>query len=181
MWTATSGWGACPGTGSRSMRHRTGSRRPCKRTRSVSSFECLSVCVWVWVWVCVSLFECLCAGIYRSHPLPTPYPPPGLPLIWLTHPLVYTCHAKIKLHGMPFTGAEGRLLICAHHLYVCIFRKALPVANFAVNPWCVYTTFLHVFVHMYVLYAYMFNELKNSEENLYLWYLHVHVHVHSVK
>ena len=71
---------------------------------AVYMYELVYACVHVQM--CV---KCMCSalysGIYRSHPLPTLW----FALNLTNPPLVYTCHVRIKLHGMPF-GAEGRHL-----------------------------------------------------------------------
>ena len=63
-------------------------------------------------------------GIYRSHPLPTPWFATNL----TNHPLVY----MLKLHGIPCNSAEGRL---SPPYIFYIFQNPPPVANLAVNPW----------------------------------------------
>ena len=59
-----------------------------------------------------------------------PPPTPGLPLhvILLTHPLVYTCHVKTKLHGMSF-GAGGRLLFLPTP-YIYTYSEPTPCCKF---------------------------------------------------
>lgn len=54
-----------------------------------------------------------------------PLPPPGLPLhvIWLTNPLVY----RIKLHGVPFNGTDGRPLFCPPPIFIYMYTpKPIP-------------------------------------------------------
>ena len=75
-------------------------------------------------------------GVYRSHPLPTPWfapnltnPPPGLHM---------PCQNKTTWHAI---WCRGKTNICAHPLYLYIFQNPPPVANLAVNP-C-----LHELVH----------------------------------
>ena len=54
-------------------------------------------------------------GIYRSHPLPTPWFATNL----TNHPLVY----MLKLHGIPCNSAEGRL----SPPYIFIYSKTHPL------------------------------------------------------
>ena len=59
--------------------------------------------------------------------------------------VVYKCHVRIKLHGMPLNGIFAYPL----HLYIYIFQNPPPVANLVVYPW-VYSHVLHTCVSQYL-------------------------------
>ena len=67
----------------------------------------------------------------RSHTLPIPCPLPGSPLIWQTHPLVYTGRSVllIKLHSVPFNSMKWKLFFFDKYFgypYILIYSKTPP-------------------------------------------------------
>ena len=134
--------------------------------------------VWVWVWVCVSLFECLCAGIYCSHPIPTPWfapnlanPPPGLHMpcqnktAWHA---IYRCRGKTSYlcpppicmyipKSTPCCKLCCKSLVCVYivqrfymYLYTCMFCMRTCLMNSKIQK-KIYISGIYMYMYMYIV------------------------------